>query len=295
MQTSRKSLTGFLADENQYQEWRRSRLNSRPLCAQDITVDIDGLLAPAPGQVRAIMTKINSCNMAIYRCRDLSADRIAVKRFAASFGLGRLDHHLCANRDGVSELTVENRGQKAFYVPYSNRSLSWHTDGYYNEKSRQVNAVVLHCVQDAESGGENAVLDHELVYIMLRDADSRYVQALEHPQCMTIPANETAEGEIRPSVSGPVFSYDVDNSIHMRYSARKRNIQWRDDGVTQEALQLLTEILDNEQGPAIRYRLKPGEGLISNNVLHNRTAFSDTGADHRLLYRARFFDRIKTS
>jgi hypothetical protein len=32
--------------------------------------------------------------------------------------------------------------------------------------------------------------------------------------------------------------------------------------------------------------------LISNNVLHNRTAFTDKPGRNRLLYRARFFDRI---
>ena len=42
-------------------------------------------------------------------------------------------------------------------------------------------------------------------------------------------------------------------------------------------------------------RLQAGEGLISNNVLHNRTAFSDKPGHNRLLYRARFFDRIETA
>lgn len=78
----------------------------------------------------------------------------------------------------------------------------------------------------------------------------------------------------------------------MRFSARKRNIRWRDDQVTREARQCLEEILADENGPVLRYRLQPGEGLISNNVLHNRTAFSDGKDQKRLLYRARFFDRV---
>ena len=295
METFHDPSKGFLADENQYQEWRSSRLKFRPCSAEDIAVDIDGLIAPRDLQIEAIKAHIRDCNMAIYRCRDLFADRLALKRFAANFGLARLDHHLCANSDGVSELTAESKGQKAVYVPYSSRSLSWHTDGYYNEKSRQVNAVVLHCVQAADSGGENELLDPELAYILLRDSDPRFTRALENPECMTIPVNETSEGVTRASVSGPVFSYDAGDTIHMRYSARKKNIRWRGDTLTQEALQRLTEILEDKDGPVIRYRLKPGEGLISNNVLHNRTAFEDAGSGKRLLYRARFFDRIKTS
>jgi len=181
------------------------------------------------------------------------------------------------------------------YVPYSNRSLSWHTDGYYNHKSRQINAIVLHCAQNSSTGGENALFDPEMAYIRLRDEDPRFITAFEHPQCMTIPANIGAEGEIRALVSGPVFSYDVGGQIHMRFSARKKNIQWRDDDITRAARDFLTKILADENGPVFKYRLQPGEGLISNNVLHNRTAFTDGPGHKRLLYRARFFDRIESS
>jgi len=232
--------------------------------------------------------------MAIYRCRDDFVDRAAVCTFASNFGLNNIDHHLCTNADGVSELSVAHEGARTGYVPYSNRSLSWHTDGYYNDKSRQVNALVLHCAHNAADGGENELFDPEIAYIRLRDEEPRFITALEHPECMTIPANVGAEVEIRPAVSGPVFSYDVRGEIHMRYSARKRNIQWRDDELTRAAIDFLTEILAEENGPVLRYRLQPGEGLISNNVLHNRTAFKDSSGHQRLLYRARFFDRIPT-
>jgi alpha-ketoglutarate-dependent taurine dioxygenase len=81
----------------------------------------------------------------------------------------------------------------------------------------------------------------------------------------------------------------------MRYSARKKNILWRDDAATTAAREFLSDLLADENGPVLRYRLQPGQGLISNNVLHNRTAFEDGPGQKRLLYRARFFDRIHTS
>ncbi len=84
---------------------------------------------------------------------------------------------------------MASEGVRTGYVPYSNRSLSWHTDGYYNDKERQINAVVLHCAASAASGGENALLDPEIAYIRLRDEDPRFITAFEHPECMTIPAN----------------------------------------------------------------------------------------------------------
>ena len=222
--------------------------------------------------------------------------RFLTAQFAARFGLSRLDHHLCANADGVSELTTASSGRRVGYVPYSHHSLSWHTDGYYNERSKQVRAVVLHCAQDATTGGENALLDPEIAYIRLRDANPAFITAFEHPACMTIPANIENGREIRPEVSGPVFSYENSSGfLHMRYSARKKNIRWRDDQTTTAAREFLSELLADEAGPILRYKLQPGQGLISNNVLHNRTAFEDGQSHKRLLYRARFFDRIEPS
>jgi len=41
--------------------------------------------------------------------------------------------------------------------------------------------------------------------------------------------------------------------------------------------------------------LAPGQGLICNNVLHNRTGFTDDmdKGIARLVYRARYYDRIR--
>ncbi len=41
-----------------------------------------------------------------------------------------------------------------------------------------------------------------------------------------------------------------------------------------------------------RHRLQKGEGVICNNVLHNRSMFSDNSNSKRLLYRARFYNRV---
>jgi alpha-ketoglutarate-dependent taurine dioxygenase len=283
----------YFLNEIDYQLWRKARLDSYPTSADDLRVEIGGLLDLSADQRKEILLGCQRSNMAIYSCRDKFSDRAAVKAFAASFGLSHLDYHLCVNDDGVSELTSTTEGTRGGYVPYSNRSLSWHTDGYYNKESEQIRAVVLHCESAAEAGGENALLDAEIAYILLRDLDPRYITAFEHPECMTIPANIGVEGEIRPEACGPVFSYD--GRIHMRFSARKKNIKWRDDELTREARQALAEILADVNGPVLRYRLRAGEGLISNNVLHNRTSFEDGTQQKRLLYRARFYDRIESS
>ncbi len=283
----------LLTDTAGYREWRAVKLDSYPNSAAELVTDIDGLTHLIPQQKEEILACCNRANMAIYSCRDRQANRAAIRTFAGSFGLSRIDHHLCATDDGVSELTVTDGGLRGDYVPYSSRSLSWHTDGYYNDPSRRLQAVVLHCVLDAAAGGRNAVLDPEIAYIHLRDANPDYIAAFEHPECMQIPANNNAAGEIRAAVTGPVFWYDaVSGALRMRYSARKKNIRWRNNALTKAARACLTDLLGDEDGPVLRFTLKPGQGLISNNVLHDRTAFVDTTERKRFVYRARFFDSI---
>lgn len=285
-----------MIDEPSYQRWRKLKLERYPNSVEEICVDIGGLTQLSHAERAAIIASCERSNMAIYRCRDKSVDRAAIRSFASCFGLKRPDYHLCANDDGVSELTVASHGTRTGYVPYSNRSLSWHTDGYYNDSAHQVRAVVLHCASLPAVGGENELLDCDMAYIRMRDEDPRFITAFEHPECLTIPANRDESGEIRPAVSGPVFSYDrSDDRIHMRFSARRRNIRWRDDDLTRAARDCLADILAEKDGPIFRYGLQPGEGLISNNVLHNRTAFEDSTEHRRLLYRARFFDLIGSS
>ncbi len=283
----------YLSDAASYREWRAAKLDHCPRCADDLIVEIGSLADPGVSAIGSMLANFRRANMAIYACGDTVVDRPAILAFAAHFGLQRIDHHLCANDDGVSELTVASEGRRAGYVPYSNRSLSWHTDGYYNDASRQIHAVILHCAQDSASGGQSALLDPEIAYIRLRDENPAFIEALEHPECVTIPANIENGREIRPAVSGPVFSYRKDGAVlHMRYSARKKNIRWRDDATTSAAREYLSELLADDGGPVMHYRLRPGEGLISNNVLHNRTAYEDGPSQKRLLYRARFFDRV---
>jgi hypothetical protein len=78
----------------------------------------------------------------------------------------------------------------------------------------------------------------------------------------------------------------------MRYTARTRSIVWRADAVTQDAVQRLREILDTDSPYVFRLRLAGGQGLVCNNVLHDRSEFTDAPGAGRLVYRARYFDRV---
>ena len=100
------------------------------------------------------------------------------------------------------------------------------------------------------------------------------------------------------AVAGPVFStHPTDGTLHMRYTARKKYVIWRDDAATREALDFLNNLL-SEGLYTISHRLAPGEVILCNNVLHARSVFNDDeGGDNkgRLLLRARYRSRIHAS
>jgi alpha-ketoglutarate-dependent taurine dioxygenase len=218
-------------------------------------------------------------------------DREVVRKLGQQFGLHRLDHNMCADEDAITALQVGEDALHKGFIPYTTRPIAWHTDGYYNPLDRQIRAMVLHCVQPAESGGENQVLDYEIAYIQLRDANPDYIRALSQPDAMTIPANIAQGKELRPSQSGPVFSVFPDGRLHMRYTARTRSIEWRSDPITQEAVAFLVQTLNEPSPYRFRGQLQSGQGLLCNNILHTRSRF-ENGERQRLLYRARYYDRI---
>ena len=288
-----------LEDHAAYRRWREWKLDCRPTGITALTVEIDALDRVSDAARAAITERCRRANMAVYSVRGDpgTGTRLArgLRQFAAIFGLHRLDRHLMAGDDGIAALEVGAAGAPGAteYIPYTDRPLSWHTDGYYNSASGQVRAVILHCARDAGAGGENALLDPEIAYIRLRDEDPGFIDALMRPDVMTIPANMQGGREIRPARIGPVFSLDPrSGALHMRYSARAKNIQWKDDAAVRRALKFLTALLDGGEAGILRHRLAPGQGLIGNNVLHNRTGFSDVRGTSRLIYRARFCDRI---
>jgi hypothetical protein len=113
------------------------------------------------------------------------------------------------------------------------------------------------------------------------------------PATMTVPANRSEGSEIRPASVGPVFSVR-EGVLHMRYSARGRNIAWKTDPGTDAAREALGLLLSREDTYIYRHKLAPGEGYVSNNVLHNRTGFQEPADDRmqRVLLRTRYLDRV---
>jgi len=287
-----------LHDEQAYLAWRKRKLAGVPGSIEALQVVIQDGYQLSRQEMNAVHKALQRTNFAIYTLKaDTGEDKVLIRQLGRQFGLERLDDNLCSDEDGISALKVVEKRREGEYIPYSNKRLNWHTDGYYNRPDRQIHGVILHCVQPAAAGGESALMDHEIAYIQLRDENPGYIRALMAADAMTIPPNVQNGQQVRPEQAGPVFSVAADGHLHMRYSARARNIVWKDDSSTQAAAEFLLNLFQQDSPYIFRHQLKSGQGVLTNNVLHCRSSFEDDAAagQARLLYRARYFDRIVDS
>jgi hypothetical protein len=279
-----------------YVAWREKKLDTAPRRIEDVLVALDDPRALTANERDALLDRCAVANMAIYSSHTVGEeDKEIPRRLGAQLGLHRLDSHWLTDDDAISPISVrgaEERGERKEFIPYTDKPIKWHTDGYYNTPERTVRGLLLHCVQSAASGGENQLLDHEIAYILLRDENPDYIRAFSLLDAMVIPARCDENGVARAAQSGPVFSVDGAGFLHMRYTARSISIEWRGDAATQAAVAALARILAAPTPWTLHGRLEPGMGLICNNVLHDRSGFVETPERRRLLYRARYHERI---
>ena len=277
-----------------YQSWRASKLADYPTRGEDLIVPVRDPKQLSDAEYSALWGRIAKTNMAIYASSmGESEDKDGPRLLSAQFGLTHLDANWLADEDGISSLTPQDEGaaKRGEFIPYTHHRIRWHTDGYYNPPQRRIFAMTLHCVRAADDGGENDLLDHELAYIALRDANPEHIRALMAVDAMTIPARADETGTARADETGPALCV-ADGRLHLRYTARTRSIAWKQDAATQAALKALEELLESRPAGVFTLKLQPGMGLICNNVLHTRSGFSDRPEHRRLLYRARYHDHL---
>jgi alpha-ketoglutarate-dependent taurine dioxygenase len=286
-----------LNNQAAYQRWREQKLERAPASIADLIIEINDPCNLSASEHAALLERCQRSNMVIYAARQHSANKDIARRIGHQFGLESLDANWLAGEDGISEIKVSSAGDlsRQTYIPYTNRPIKWHTDGYYNPPARRVRGMVLHCVHSAAAGGDNHLMDHEMVYLQLRDENPEFIRALSEPDAMTIPERTDDDGVARAAQSGPVFSVDENGKLHMRYTARTRSIVWKQDEITLAAVAFLEQILSSHSPYIYTARLESGMGLLCNNVLHDRSGFTDNPDSPRLLYRARYFDRIAGS
>ncbi len=284
-----------LDNDDLYLYWRDTKLLDYPETLADLVVEINDPRKLTEAEHQKLLSVCQKANMVIYagKTGDDPDSEIPLA-MGRAFNLTELDHNWLADASGLTSLTVVDGGDREKYIPYSNRAINWHTDGYYNTPDKQIHGLNLHCVMPAPEGGENRLMDHEIVYSLLRDKNPDYIRALMADDVMIIPSRMGKDGVIaRKEEVGPVFSVNpVSGDLHMRYTIRTQNVIWKDDPLTLEALKELENLLESDSNYNYQGKLQSGMGLVSNNVLHDRSAFEDNEQQKRLIYRARYYARL---
>jgi Taurine catabolism dioxygenase TauD, TfdA family len=271
-----------------YKKWRDEKLAAYPKSLGELVVELGDMTALTGAEKGKIRDLVERANMCIYTSgtADLSMDSL----LALGKQLGVSDTDKARRHSNSDELTSSGILNSA--VPFTTRQIHWHTDATYYGSDKTIQALFLLCNRPAVEGGNNKVLDNEILYILLRDKDPEALRVLMNKNCFKYKNPKT--GEIAEHLGGKVFWTNTDGSLCHRFSFRKMDMAWSEEADVQAARAVLESMIQAEPEYVIEGRLESGLGLISNNVLHTREKLvdSDDVSQKRLLFRARFYDRV---
>jgi hypothetical protein len=277
-----------LGSDEDYLRWRDEKLAAYPRNIGELVVELGDMTAPTPAEKRRILETVERANMCVYTAGAAELEMASLLALGQQLGVSRTDKSARhAQSDELTDSGILNRA-----VPFSTRHCNWHTDATYYGSGNPIQALFLLCKRPAVEGGSNKVLDHEVLYIHLRDKDPGALDVLMNRDCFNY--RNPATGEIDPQRGGKVFWTNADGHLCHRFSFRKTDMAWSGDADVAAARKVLESLISDEPAQVIEGRLESGMGLISNNVLHTREKLvdSDAAAQKRLLFRARFHDRV---
>ena len=273
--------------------WRERKLAERASDAAALVVEVRDPRVLTRAERAALIERCVRTNMAIYANARTVDDAAIPLRVAAQLGLHTVYANAPAEADGVARIENDPGRAAAGLNAFSDARMLWHTDGYYHPMALPIRSMVLHCVRPAAQGGDLALLDPELAWLLLHDIDARFVEALMQPDALAIPARRGMDGRMRAGCAGPVFGIDAaSGDLHMRFTERRGDVAWKCDATVSEAAARLRRLLDRDTSCVLHTRLEPGMGLVCNNVLHARSTFTQDADAPRLMLRARFRERI---
>ena len=273
----------FTAKSAEFLRWAEEKEKNIPQNSDGILVNIHDINNVKTSEIAKIKETIYKYNSCIYSSKIALKSNTNLLKFVELVGMRTYD---CNNIDSNEISTITPlQNSKINYIPYTDKPLNWHTDGYYDKKS--IFSWLLHCVNPATQGGENYLLDHELVLreYLLRNDDINNLMAED---ALTIPASKDTS---RPEISTYIFSFkNKYKRLHMRFSMRKDNIGT--SAKASPAIIKLKEIIENDCAKySLTYKLQKNEGIITNNILHGRKAFKDDKVKRKLL-RIRSYERL---
>lgn len=277
-----------LASNEDYLKWRDEKLAAYPGNVGDLVVELGDMTAITPAEKAKIMDLVERANMCVYTAGAAPLEAGSLLALGRQLGVSQTDKS--SRHAQADELT--NSGILNHAIPFSTRHVNWHTDATYYGSNRTIEALFLLCKRPAPQGGSNKVLDHEMLYIRLRDEHPDALKVLMSKDCFNY--RDPATGTVHPERGGKVFWTNADGYLAHRFSFRKTDMAWADDVDVAAARSVLESAITAEGPHVIEGRLESGLGLVSNNVLHTREKLvdSDDPAQQRLLFRARFYDRV---
>ena len=272
------------AKSKEFRVWATEKEANIPSNIDDLKIDIKDINHAKSGEIIKIKTIIQRYNCCIYKSATELKSKEHLVNFAQSIGMMTYDMNNIDN-NSVCSITRNKSNDRKGYIPYTDKALNWHTDGYYDEKP--IYSWLLHCAVPAQEGGENRLLDHELVirqYVLKHDD----IDLLENENAFTIPGNEDA-GRL-DTVSYVCSNNNKYKKLHMKFSMRKDNIKFNEN-VRKAMIKMKNIIMDDCKKYYLTYKLLKNEGIISNNILHGRNPYTD-GDNMRKIYRIRSYERI---
>ena len=273
----------FTAKSAEFLRWAEEKERNIPHNIDGIIVNIHDINNVKISEIAKIKETINKCNSCIYSSKIALKSNTNLLKFVESVGMRTYDRNNIESNEISTITPLENN--KINYIPYTDKSLNWHTDGYYDKKS--IFSWLLHCVHPATHGGENYLLDHELA---LREYVLRYddINNLMSEDALTIPeSKDTSRSEISTYIFSIKNQY---KKLHMRFSMRKDNIGTSPKAG--DAVIKLKQTIENDCAKySLTYKLQKNEGIITNNILHGRKAFKDDKVKRKLL-RIRSYERL---
>ena len=274
--------------DQDYQKWRDEKLAAYPKNINDLIVELADMSAITEAERSRIMELVELANMCVYSAgsADLSMDSLL--KLGVQIGVSKTDKSTRhSNSDELTDSGILNMA-----IPFTTRPVRWHTDATYYGSDKTIQALFLLCKRPAAEGGSNKVIDHEILYILLRDKAPDALRTLMRDDCFKY--KNPLTGEISQHLGGKVFWTNSNGHLNHRFSFRKMDMAWSGNSEILAAVDILETLLLNESEFVIEGRLESGLGLISNNVVHTREKLvdSDDDASKRLLFRARFYDRV---
>ena len=166
----------------------------------------------------------------------------------------------------------------AVNLAYTNLGLQAHTDNPYRDPVPTIQ--ILYCIENSASGGDSKVVDGFKAAILLKEENQEYFNLLTK-YCARFEYNEDKKTHLKSR--RPMIELSPDGEIiAIRFNNRSAapiiDVPYNDMENYYKAYRKFSEIINNPS-MAINFKLKPGEGFVTDNtrVLHSRTAYSGSG------------------